>query len=652
MKKKPFAHERASEALRKTASLLARESVKVTTQGARAFIEWDTKGVIQRINLPMIPRDAPEDFLDALQGFLDHEVGHALNTDPVKGRELETKLSKEMGTHPSLLRAMSNIVEDTRIETCMEKEFPGSRRNLDAVRKFFVDVMQTKSLGEIPDGEEFDDQRRSYILPIYFRARAGQLVCENYMTDNDLWHYVESYDEAFPDLTERLGQLKSTLDSVRLAAEVIEKTLEETPPMDDEEEMKDGEGSGEGEGEEGEQEDESDNSGDGGSSGDGEEGEPEDGEGSGEGSSEGDGEEEGKGDDAGGSEGEGDEDGDEDGEAKKVIHVLKAFDPDKFVDFDDGMADILETIIGDIDTGEDYHVFSRDLDQIVTPDACPRAPVAEYEKVVAQTASVLKKEIRRLIAARSLSTMVPGQRRGRLHSGSLHRIMAGDDRVFSKKIVNPTRDTAITLLVDCSGSMNGSRIVTAMQAAWAFADVLNGLNVKNEVIGFTTDTHGMYAGRKYNSSEVDAYRRTMGARPDHVRVEPLYMPVFKPFNERFTQEAKRRMAGYPTMGGKLENNTDGECLRIAAHRLHQEKVNRRIMMVFSDGSPNSQVNHYALSKDLKRAVAEAEASGIETIGVGIETDTVRKYYPKSFVINDPAELTGSVLKELKAILLK
>lgn len=579
MKKKPFAHERASEALRKTASLLARESVKVTTQGARAFIEWDTKGVIQRINLPMIPRDAPEDFLDALQGFLDHEVGHALNTDPVKGRELETKLSKEMGTHPSLLRAMSNIVEDTRIETCMEKEFPGSRRNLDAVRKFFVDVMQTKSLGEIPDGEEFDDQRRSYILPIYFRARAGQLVCENYMTDNDLWHYVESYDEAFPDLTERLGQLKSTLDSVRLAAEVIEKTLEETPPMDDEEEMKDG-------------------------------------------------------------------------EAKKVIHVLKAFDPDKFVDFDDGMADILETIIGDIDTGEDYHVFSRDLDQIVTPDACPRAPVAEYEKVVAQTASVLKKEIRRLIAARSLSTMVPGQRRGRLHSGSLHRIMAGDDRVFSKKIVNPTRDTAITLLVDCSGSMNGSRIVTAMQAAWAFADVLNGLNVKNEVIGFTTDTHGMYAGRKYNSSEVDAYRRTMGARPDHVRVEPLYMPVFKPFNERFTQEAKRRMAGYPTMGGKLENNTDGECLRIAAHRLHQEKVNRRIMMVFSDGSPNSQVNHYALSKDLKRAVAEAEASGIETIGVGIETDTVRKYYPKSFVINDPAELTGSVLKELKAILLK
>ena len=237
MRKQHFNTEQATEAMRKTAGMLAREGINVTTQGARAFIEWKPTGEIVRINLPMVPRDASPEFLAALQGFLDHEVGHALNTTPVESRAAEKKAAQEMGVNAGVMRGMTNVVEDVRIEACMEAEFPGSRRNLSAVRKFFVDVMQTNSLGKIPDGPEYDAQRRAYIVPIFMRARGGQSECEAYMTDKNLWGYMEGYDRAIPDLAERLKALSSTLESVALAAHIIKMTSETTPPQDDEAEQ-------------------------------------------------------------------------------------------------------------------------------------------------------------------------------------------------------------------------------------------------------------------------------------------------------------------------------------------------------------------------------------------------------------------------------
>ncbi|WP_158380708.1 hypothetical protein [Paraburkholderia fungorum] len=70
------------EAVVKITQLLAGKKIKVTQRGVKAFVESDTRtGQIKRINLPFIPDDASDEFLEALQGYLDHEVGHVLFSD-------------------------------------------------------------------------------------------------------------------------------------------------------------------------------------------------------------------------------------------------------------------------------------------------------------------------------------------------------------------------------------------------------------------------------------------------------------------------------------------------------------------------------------------------------------------------------------------
>ncbi len=48
-----------------------------------------------------------------------------------------------------------------------------------------------------------------------------------------------------------------------------------------------------------------------------------------------------------------------------------------------------------------------------------------------QSVGVMQKDIQRMMAARSQSVKVPGFRTGRLHTAGLHRLAAGDDRVFA-----------------------------------------------------------------------------------------------------------------------------------------------------------------------------------------------------------------------------
>ncbi|MCR9222911.1 MAG: hypothetical protein NXH70_02480 [Hyphomonas sp.] len=778
MRKRQFTAEQATLAIEKTAKLLAQESVRVTTRGARAFIEWLPSGEIRRINLPMVPRDADQEFLDALQGFLDHEVGHALHTEPLKGRARENEFIKESGVHPQVMRGMANIVEDVRIEASMEKQFAGSKRNLEAVRKFFVERMQKPSLEGIDPSPAGDDERRAYILPVYFRARGGQTACEHFMDDMELWKYVEAYDKLFPDLPARLKALGSTLDAVELAIEIIEKTCETTPPDSDEADQEqeddedgadpdqdqqdpqdgdDGEdeqGNDPGEQSEADESDQSQDEEDGDQQDEGDEGDDDDGQGDsdgeddsdddddqGSGQSDDEGDDDGSedetepSDDGGSGEDESDDDatedeggesdsdegddsdedatsdsdaadGDEepsdddtqdaddadsdDGEpedgsessdggddgddinsddgsdeemsddpnaegeesdTEPTGKIIVAVDYEALKDFDDAAAEELEKMVGKMDTDDPYHVFSRDLDVIEHATAYETAPVGDYEKSVEQTTGVLRKELQRLIAARSMSHMVPGKRSGRLHTSSLHRLRVGDDRVFARKHEVQSKNTAVSLVVDCSGSMRGSKIKTAMEAAWAFADTLTRLNVKNEVIGFTT-LRAYYDSKPsgtYNPSEVQRYASTMGVSLSSVRFLPLHMPVFKDFNENFGIDQKRRMAGFATRGQMLEN-VDGECIRIAGHRLSQQRADRHVMIVFSDGWPSGGCAERLLERDLRSAVNELEAAKIETIGVGIQSDAVRQFYPKSFVIQKSEELAGATIRELKEIL--
>ncbi|BBI61793.1 hypothetical protein HSBAA_30990 [Vreelandella sulfidaeris] len=268
---------------------------------------------------------------------------------------------------------------------------------------------------------------------------------------------------------------------------------------------------------------------------------------------------------------------------------------------------------------------------------------------------VMSKSLERLLVARNRSMFVPGFRSGRLHSAGLYKLQTGDTRVFRRKEEIRTKNTAVMLLVDCSGSMNSrDRIVKAGDAAYALCHALERINIKTQVMGFTTGTDGDMHRDAYNQLEA-VLKKNPKFAGGFDRVEPLFMPIFKSFDERLTPTAEMRVAAIPYVS--MRNNADGESVEIAGNILRGRQEERKIMIVLSDGQPAMASAYTSYGHDgradehLKNVVTELESVGIETLGIGIETHDVKQYYPKHIVIDNVSELPTKIITELSAMLL-
>lgn len=312
-------------------------------------------------------------------------------------------------------------------------------------------------------------------------------------------------------------------------------------------------------------------------------------------------------------------------------------------------------------SGETFNVFTRDYDvmpEITVPAAESIDPITQQ---VAKSVGPLMKDLRRLIAARSQAKRSPGKRRGKLHGPNLHRILAGDDRVFFRKEEAQSLDTAIMLNLDFSGSMAGGRLKLAAETAFALGSVLNKLGIAFECLGFTTAEgshfHPDCRTQKYN----DEVRASNEIRPVH-RYTPIMMPKLKGFDERWLPNVQRRFAFiYNNRGSKIGNNVDfggtpeGCGNEFAARRLLQRKEARKIMITMTDGEPAAPIFNYKDGNENRRHSANMvkmiEAAGIDLIGIGIQHSGPKQYYTNSMVINSIDEMPAQLLGLLKKLLL-
>ncbi|WP_062120185.1 cobaltochelatase CobT-related protein [Aureimonas sp. AU40] len=297
-----------------------------------------------------------------------------------------------------------------------------------------------------------------------------------------------------------------------------------------------------------------------------------------------------------------------------------------------------------------YSVFTTDFDIMETLEVEALAYQDEWlVSMDEQTRTMIgqmQKDVERMMASRSRSVNVPGFRSGRIHSANLHRLMAGDDRVFRKREEHRSKATAVSLVCDLSGSMGGPKYQTAMIAAYALAQTLERVNVANEVMGFTTAGY-----QQIPQSLIDAINYEAGRGIHYSRQVPMWLPLFKTFEERLTPVVKKRFAyaanQQPGMGG----NVDGESIERAAVRLLRRQEERKVLIVFSDGHPAGG-EQKACEWHLKQTVQQLEKSGVDVIGIGIMDASVRSFYTKSVVLPQINLLPKVVMNELKAILLK
>lgn len=354
-------------------------------------------------------------------------------------------------------------------------------------------------------------------------------------------------------------------------------------------------------------------------------------------------------------EGRGGQRDDDDEDDDSVLEI----NPERLADLDQMFQDAIQKAFSNADPSE-FRVFTRDFDGIVEIEGVTeQTSIEEIDQAVAKATGPLQKDLRRLIAARSQVQRVPGMRRGRLHGPNLHRILSGDDRVFTRREEAQSLDTAISLVIDCSGSMQGRATVLATEAAYALGSVLNRLNITFECLGFTDNT------RDPRTQTAD-YQREV-AEADQIakiiRAVPIAMPKFKTFDERWTLPVQRRFGRVYNSGGSrpgynFGSTPEGCGMEFAARRLIGRNEARKIMIVMTDGEPGAMVynargpdDYWAYKRQSADMVKAIEAAGVDLIGIGIQHAGPTGYYTNSMVINEIEEMPAQLMALLKKFII-
>ena len=749
--------------------ILAGRNITVHQRGLSAYVSYNERtGEPESVTLPYLPDDASDDLILAVQGFLDHEVGHLLFTENAAILEI---------AHDADWLHMENVLEDPYVEREMQRSFPGSKGTISRLHHFFLEKIVQVNYKKLMDAGSVNPlEFFGVLLPCISRAWHEFPVFEEYMSDK--WGHVEPIMKKLPkDIASRVQAVKNTRDNVALARYLIDaimrvpdedefddtasdagETSETSSPSSsepskrsgpssrakpsspglvdeegdyDEEEEKDEEeheeeveddhepvsepeSTPESEptpepSDEAERGDDDDAEGSGpssdpeddeskGTSGGEEEDEDEDLEGAEEFDDEADeefdedlgdaetgakvgdsgpvsddvdessltgkggpkkaksDESEEKGEGEGESEEKGEGEGGEPGEPAWTPGEGDSLTRYSVGDIESALTDSIAEMASSAAKKSSYVIYSTDHD-VIEPyrrKGMENAAAIALPKIEALTKSqvgVMQNSLQRALVSKNKSYWRSSQESGRINPSSLARLYVGDTRVFRRKVEHRSKSFDVTLLIDCSGSMHHgtgslSRFQTAMVAAYAMGDTLHRIGVNFEILGFTTKPHTGEWGETCRK-EMGTHGITFG------RIDWLYMPIFKSFEERWGPKQMERIGAAFHVEDFLRENVDGESVQIAAQRLIGQRSEGKMLIVLSDGAPACHTyDRTALNRHLSKSIKSAERAGIKVIGVGIDTDSVSRYYSDYIVLNDVTKLPTELVEQIQKVLLR
>ena len=235
----------------------------------------------------------------------------------------------------------------------------------------------------------------------------------------------------------------------------------------------------------------------------------------------------------------------------------------------------------------------------------------------------LSRSLKKYLLTLTTSAYSYGLKKGKIHQGRLNRVLLNErqPKVFKLKQSSKVEmDTAISILTDCSGSMYGAKMKTANIMNMCIMDVLKSIHANYELLGFSED---------YNT---------------------LNHMIFKGFNENITRDI---LAGRLLSSARVSGcNSDGDSIIWACERLLQQPQKRKIMIVLSDGQPAGNFTGDG-REYLKKVCAEVEErTPIDLWGIGILTDSPKRYYKNNVTCNKLENLGVILMQVLKSSLVK
>jgi len=612
------------------------------------------------VYLPTLARgkDIPVQEQMIMRGYTDHEAGHLRHSDMKLIRKKYEEYAKR---GDKLAKEMHNCFEDVWLERRVMADYPGARRNLSATAEA-VNAATIEGLepAVVEEPDLLDNPKRilSFATTWLGRREYGgphtDKLCD--MVGPRVTRMVES-------LLPAIVGARNTKEIFDLSEAVCAALRDPSKPWptdeggDDPRRASEGDGDGDGDGEASEGE----ASKDGEASEDGKDGE-------------------GKSESKSGEDGDGegelvvakvvdekDEDG-EDGEAVKPDIIDKDGAKKKAGEAEaEGGLELLDAakVIGrmlDADgltggkgaylphnTENDVWISTKGLSPtpknysiersalMLREHMIGRYDAGDYFRSVSEMrgpVNVLRRAMARALMAQQTLDWEGGKLAGKLDTRRLAAAVSGRESVFKTRTDRPELDTAVTFLVDLSGSMAGMEAEMARDCVIALIEAIAPAGIPFEVLGFN---------QPFNTAGAGTVPMTAA------RWEAIAMYVFKAFEQSLRET---RGSIYSIGGLATGNNCDGESLMYAYDRLRKRPESRKVMFVLSDGAPSCMSRSPGLlSTHLKNSVHHMEKNGVQCVGIGIYTHSVKHYYPRHIVVNSLDELASTSLTMLGDLLL-
>jgi len=192
-------------------------------------------------------------------------------------------------------------------------------------------------------------------------------------------------------------------------------------------------------------------------------------------------------------------------------------------------------------------------------------------------------------------------------------------KIYRKKQVINLKDTAVQIVVDCSGSMDGDKYVHASSSAVLLNEAISTIGVPVEIFGFD-----------------DSYRS-----PQHA--------IWKTFDKSVTSDELIGRCS-TSVNHMMNSNSDGESIMWGYERLMKRRERRKIMIVLSDGSPacsRGDADYYT-----DQIIKTIEKGGVaEIYGIGIMDRNVERLYKDNAVIRSADELEAALLNVVQTKIL-
>ena len=302
-----------------------------------------------------------------------------------------------------------------------------------------------------------------------------------------------------------------------------------------------------------------------------------------------------------------------------------------------------------------YHAYTTAYDRIVNAAAlASRAELAELRRRLEADLGSTRVLVARL-AKRLMRVLMAQQARewrfdldeGLLDSSRLAPFVAsrGAARPFKQEYDSPFPSTAVTLLIDHSGSMRGRPMQIAAMTVEIFARVFERCGVRCEVLGFTTrDWDGGEPARLWAGSGYPDSPGRLNAL-EHIVIKSADVPWRR----------ARVALGLFLRDEMLKENIDGEALAWAHARLLARPERRRILVVISDGTPMDEATFAANGYDYLDHHLLSVVNGIETrspvqlAAIGIGHD-VSRFYRNATRISRIDDLGPALSEKLMALL--